>query len=99
MCKLEESRPARESTHPAAGGLGEPEGPMVHQRMLDIEVVLVVEDGDLITLLSGFRGLLSLWRDGDGGEIDLLRHCDGVLETMPLDGCPGRWFAISMLRH
>ena len=33
-------------TYLAAGRLGKPEGPVVLKRMLDIEVVLVVEDGN-----------------------------------------------------
>lgn len=70
-----------ESTTDLAGrGLGEPEGPVVCQRMLDVEVILVVEDSDG---LAGGRGggvsggggvVAALGRDGDGGQIDLLGH-------------------------
>lgn len=50
------------------------------QRMLDVEVILVVKDGDG---LAGGRGggigggggvVAALRRDGDGGQIDLLSH-------------------------
>lgn len=45
----------------------------MHQWVLDIEVLRVVEDGDL--LVAGSGGLLlglvgSVWRDWDGGEVD-----------------------------
>lgn len=43
--------------------------------MLDIEVVLVVEDGHRLAVVRGLASVLSaLGRDGDGGEIDLLVH-------------------------
>lgn len=32
----------------SAGGLGEPESPLVHERVLNIEVLGVVEDCDLV---------------------------------------------------
>jgi len=38
-------------THLSRGWLSEPERPLVHQRVLDIEVVFIMEDGDL------FRGI------------------------------------------
>lgn len=45
----------------------------MHQWVLNIEVLRVVEDGDL--LVAGSDGLLlglvgSIWRDWDGGEVD-----------------------------
>lgn len=40
-------------TNLARGRLGEPQGPVVCQRVLDVEVILVVEDGDG---LAGGRG-------------------------------------------
>lgn len=49
--------------------------------MLDIEVILVVEDGNgfvgvISSRLGGgaVRVVAALGRDGDGGEVDLLRH-------------------------
>lgn len=36
----------------AAGRLGEPEGPLVHERVLHVEVLGVVEDSDGITSLA-----------------------------------------------
>ncbi len=32
----------------ATRGLGEPQRPLVHERVLNVEVVLVMEDGDLL---------------------------------------------------
>lgn len=64
--------------------LGEPECPLVHERVLDVEVVLIVEDGDLLILSTG-RGLLVLvavgafWRNGDGGQVDGCRSINGCL--------------------
>lgn len=45
----------------------------MHQWVLNIEVLRVVEDGDLLVIRSG--GLLldlvgSVWRDRDGREVD-----------------------------
>jgi hypothetical protein len=54
--------------------LGEPEGPGVGERVLDIEVLGVVEDSDNIARVgggSGIRGgITTLGRDGDGVERD-----------------------------
>lgn len=65
-------------THLATRWLGEPQGPLVRQRVLDIEVILVVEDCDRPTGVErGRRGRAIAvlgWRDRDCGEIDLLRH-------------------------
>lgn len=49
------------------------------QRMLDVEVILVVEDGDGLaggsSGISGGGGVVAaLGRDRDGGQIDLLSH-------------------------
>lgn len=76
-------------TNLARRGLGEPEGPVVCQRVLDIEVILVVEDGDGLAGggrggIGGGRGVVAaLGRDGDGGQIDLLSH----LGLMSCDDC------------
>lgn len=64
----------------AARGLGEPERPCVHERVLDVEVLWVVEDGADLALASGvvggrlflaLGGVLS-WRDGDRVQRNLL---------------------------
>jgi hypothetical protein len=34
----------------STGWLGEPQRPLVHERVLDVEVVLIVKDGDLLVL-------------------------------------------------
>lgn len=54
------------------------------QRVLDIEVILVVKDRDGLGLggkrsVGGGRGrgiVTTLRRDGDGGQVNLLRHLD-----------------------
>lgn len=55
----------------ATWGLGEPESPLVLERVLDIEVVFVMEHSDVLVVL-GIGSGLALGIDGDGGEIDLL---------------------------
>ena len=43
------------TTYLATWGLGEPQGPCVHERVLDVEVLGVVENSDNVTILrSGF---------------------------------------------
>lgn len=62
----------RRKTCLATGRLGKPQSPLVHQGVLDVEVVLIMEDCDLLfTRLS--VGVLVLilavraaWGDGDG---------------------------------
>lgn len=63
-------------TYLAARGLGEPQRPLVLKRVLDIEVVLVVEDGDelLVHVGGGNLVVVTIRRDGDRLEIDLVRH-------------------------
>lgn len=45
--------------------LGEPQSPLVHEGMLDVEVVLVVEDSDLLLILVAVLGaiicLVAIW--------------------------------------
>ncbi len=46
----------------------------MHQWVLDVEVVWVMEDGDLLVagcswLLTGL--VVALWRDWDGGKVNL----------------------------
>lgn len=62
------------ATYLATGRLGEPQRPLVLERVLDVEVVLVVEDRDgrAITVLGVCAILLASRRDGDSREIDLL---------------------------
>lgn len=61
----------------SSGGLGEPQSPLVHQRVLDVEVVFVMEDCDLVALSLVAAWLLVLvggaatGGDGDGREVDL----------------------------
>lgn len=57
----------------------------MHQRVLDVEVVLVVKDGDFLLSIGsgngrGGRGIVStIGRDGDRGEVDL--RCHRVLRS------------------
>lgn len=58
----------------SARGLGEPEGPFVHQRVLHVEVLGVVEDGDRLSglnLLDRRRVLIGDSRGTilDGGHV------------------------------
>jgi hypothetical protein len=63
-------------TNLATGRLGEPQRPSVGERVLDIEVVLVVEDSlNVCRVVNVRRGpVTAIWRYGNGGEVDLLRH-------------------------
>lgn len=64
----------------SARGLGEPERPLVGEGVDDIEVILVVEHGNqlvrpiglVLTLVVGV--VVATRGDGDGLEVDLLRH-------------------------
>lgn len=40
----------------SARWLGEPQSPLVHQRMFDVEIVLVMEDGDWVIGVLSIRG-------------------------------------------
>ena len=43
--------------------------------MFDIEVIFVMEHSDQVAIALGVRGLgVPIRRDGDGGEVNLLRH-------------------------
>lgn len=67
------------STNLSAGGLGEPQRPLVRQGMNRVEVLLVVKDGHGVARVLGRRargGIAAIGRDGDGGEVDLLGHLD-----------------------
>lgn len=68
-------------TNLAGGGFGEPQSPVVGQRVLDVEVVFVVEHGHGLGIGGGGitrarRVVSTLWRDGNCGQIDLLRHVE-----------------------
>lgn len=63
-------------THLATGGLGEPQGPFVHKRMLHVEVIGVVENGNGITLSLG-----------DGGGV-LIGHSRSTILS---NGGHGEW--------
>ena len=69
----------RRETYLAARRLGEPQSPLVLERVLDVEVILVVEDGDVLAVILDVVdiGLAALWGDGDRGQIDLLVHVVG----------------------
>lgn len=70
-------------TNLSGRGLGKPKRPSIGEWVLDIEIVLIVEDGDgLARILRGFcwsnigtSVVPAIGRNGDGCEIDLLRHC------------------------
>lgn len=65
----------RDHVHLSRRWLGEPQSPLVHEGMLDIEVILVMEDRNLLLSTIGVLVLVlaigACWRDGDCGEIDL----------------------------
>lgn len=70
--------PEADSPYLAARGLGEPKSPLVLERVLDVEVVLVVEDGDgIVATLAVGNILLAVGVDGDGRQVDLLVHLGG----------------------
>ena len=58
----------------SAWGLGEPESPSVGERVLDVEVVGIVEDSDDVARAGGGSrirsGITTFGRDGDGVERD-----------------------------
>lgn len=64
--------------HPylATWRLREPKSPLVLQGVLDVEVVLVVEDGDGLAIIGlGVTALfLAVGGDGDCRQVDLLVH-------------------------
>lgn len=66
----------RWATNLATRWLSEPQCPLVLKRMLDIEVVLVMEDSNepLVGFGSGIEASLTLRGDRDGCEVYLLRH-------------------------
>lgn len=66
----------KKNTHLLARGLGEPEGPLVHERVLDIEVVWVMENGDISVLFAICR-LLSVILTVDGLLLLLTVLCRG----------------------
>ena len=55
--------------------LSEPQSPLMHQWVLDIEVVLVVEDSGLLIITLALGLIASIWGNRDGLEIYLLTFC------------------------
>lgn len=70
-----------EAAYLAAGRLGEPQGPVVLERVLDVEVIFVIKDSHqaVVRIVCGnaILALVALGRDGDRLQVDLLRHGDG----------------------
>jgi len=67
------------ATYLSTRGLSEPERPLAGKGVLDVEILLVVEHRDRLRNflglnLVGIVVILSVWGDGDGAEVDLLRH-------------------------
>ena len=64
-------------TYLAARGFGEPQSPLVHQRMLDGEVIGIMKDGDLLASILGLVLVLGKLASNRGkrelGERALLR--------------------------
>lgn len=71
---IQENGEVQAQTRLSTRWLGEPQSPLVHERMQDIKVVLIVEDGDLLILAPWRFWLLVLiaafWGDGDGGQVN-----------------------------
>jgi hypothetical protein len=85
-------REVQAQTYPptSTGWLGEPECPLVHERMLDVEVVLVMKHGDLLILSSGLRVLVAtgtLWRGGNSSQVNRCRDIDGGFGGDCSHGC------------
>jgi len=60
--------------------LGEPKSPRILERVLNVEVVRIVEDSHWLAVnLAGLSGFLvaALERDGDSRKVDLLINCCG----------------------
>lgn len=61
-------------TNLSTGWLGEPQSPFVHQRMLDIEIILVMKDSDLLigSITIGLLVLVggAVGGDRNSGEVD-----------------------------
>jgi hypothetical protein len=71
-------------TNFSRGWLSKPKSPLVRQRMLDIEVVFVVEDSNLFVaawtwLLVFVVTVRPFWRDGNCGQINLIVSVDRCL--------------------
>lgn len=68
------------STNLAGGGLGEPQSPVVRERVLNVEVIFIIEHSDGLgvggggAITRGRRVVSALRGDGNRGQIDLLGH-------------------------
>ena len=77
----------------ATGGLGEPQGPLVHEGVLHIEVLGVVEDGhDLIGRRGGRSGILighgrrAILGDGSHSEMGMKKGGWKVVAAVASEG-------------
>lgn len=68
---------AGQTAYLAARRLGEPQGPLVHERMLHVEVLRVVEHCDVVAIC--LLGLLLLLGGGNGGRGVLVVHRYGTV--------------------
>lgn len=68
--------PPFDSPYLSAGRLGEPQSPLALERVLDSEVVLVVEHSHRLSVILGLAApvLVVAGGDRDGGKVDLLVH-------------------------
>lgn len=56
-------------------GFGKPQGPLILKRVLNIEVILIVENSHRLVTVLGLGALtLAIGRDGDCGKVNLLVH-------------------------
>lgn len=80
-----------DSPHLSAGWLGEPQSPLALERVLDGEVVLVVEHSHRLSVILGLGApvLAVAGGDGDGGKVDLLVHVRCVNRSGSHCACRG----------
>jgi len=88
-------------SHLARRWLGEPQSPLMHQGVLDIEVVLIMEDSGLLITTWALSLVLSIWGDGYSLEVNLLTFgcchvCDCAYVTM-IENSKGFWEMYSVL--
>lgn len=77
MLVLQRQTRSLETTNLATGGLGIPQGPLILERMFDVEIILVMENGLDVAVRIRFGGI-AVGRDRDRGKIDLLIHLGAV---------------------
>lgn len=80
-----------DSPYLSARWLGEPQSPLALERVLDSEVVLVVEHSHRLSIILGLgASVLAVARgDGDGGKVDLLVHVRCVNRSSSHCACRG----------